>query len=71
MFETLLTPDAILNYLAFAALMFFPLCMIFKRAGFPIVYGVYVFAPYAGMFICLGILGLKHWPNEPPKPEKA
>lgn len=65
MFETLLTPEAMMSYLAFAAFCLLPLCMIFKRAGFSFLFGFFVLAPYAGFFICLGYLGLKRWPREP------
>jgi hypothetical protein len=65
MFDTLPTAESLMGYQVFAVLVLVPLMMMFKRAGFPAVLGLLVFTPYAGLFICLGYLGLKRWPNEP------
>lgn len=67
MFETLTTAESLMGYQVFALLILVPLMMMFKRAGFPAVLALLVFTPYAGLFICLGYLGLKRWPHEPPK----
>jgi hypothetical protein len=70
MFETLLTPDALMDYLAFATILLWPFYNMFKRAGFAPIMAFYLLAPYAGLFICLGYLALKRWPNEPLKEAK-
>lgn len=71
MFEHLLTPDALMRYLTFAAILLYPFWRMFKRAGFSPVLSFLILTPYAGFFICLGYLALKKWPNEPQKTGKA
>ncbi len=71
MFDMFLTPDAIMQYFLFAAIVVIPFYQTFKRAGFNPIFAMFIFVPYTGFLICLGFLGFKKWPNEPELPKKA
>jgi len=67
MFQTLLESEFMLSYLSFAALVFIPLFNIFRRSGLNRGLSAFLFVPYSGLFIVLGILAFKRWPVEPAK----
>lgn len=70
MFESLLNPEALASYFAFAAIVLIPFYIILKRAGLQPLWSAVIFVPYTGLLIVMGVLAFKRWPVEPPKVKK-
>ena len=70
MFDEFMTIYAVTIYELFAFAMIVPFWNIFKRAGFSGWRAVFILVPHIGLLICLSLLGLKRWPNEPENPPK-
>ena len=70
MFDTLLNVDAFQSYYFFCALVIVPFSMIFRKVGFTPWLSVVLLLPYSGLFLSLGILAFKRWPNAPVRTKK-
>jgi hypothetical protein len=61
---------AVLQTVAFQALMIWPVGRVYRRAGLNPFWALLLLIPLFGLFAALAPLGHKAWPSLPPRPPK-